>query len=71
MRVVSAEPARRVTVALAAHPRTRVVLQGDGRDNTRIEGGIYENEYVRKKAGKFVSDRTKRRPMIVPVVMEA
>ena len=22
-----------------------------------------------KKAGKFVSDRTKRRPMIVPVVM--
>ena len=26
---------------------------------------------VRKAAGKFVSDRTKRRPMIVPVVMEA
>ena len=25
---------------------------------------------VRKTAGKFVSDRTKRRPMIVPVVME-
>jgi ribonuclease J len=24
---------------------------------------------VRKAAGKFVSDRTKRRPMIVPVVM--
>ena len=24
---------------------------------------------VRKGAGKFVSDRTKRRPMIVPVVM--
>ena len=24
---------------------------------------------VRKKAGKFVSDRTKRRPMIVPVIM--
>jgi ribonuclease J len=27
--------------------------------------------HVRKAAGKFVSDRTKRRPMIVPVVMEA
>jgi ribonuclease J len=26
---------------------------------------------ARKAAGKFVSDRTKRRPMIVPVVMEA
>jgi ribonuclease J len=26
---------------------------------------------VRKAAGRFVSDRTKRRPMIVPVVMEA
>ena len=26
---------------------------------------------VRKAAGKFVSDRTRRRPMIVPVVMEA
>jgi ribonuclease J len=27
--------------------------------------------HIRKAAGKFVSDRTKRRPMIVPVVMEA
>jgi ribonuclease J len=26
---------------------------------------------VRRAAGKFVSERTKRRPMIVPVVMEA
>jgi ribonuclease J len=26
---------------------------------------------VRKAAGKFVNERTKRRPMIVPVVMEA
>ena len=26
---------------------------------------------ARKAAGRFVSDRTKRRPMIVPVVMEA
>jgi ribonuclease J len=25
---------------------------------------------VRKAAGKFVSERTKRRPMIVPIVME-
>jgi ribonuclease J len=27
--------------------------------------------HVRKAAGKYVSDQTKRRPMIVPVVMEA
>ncbi len=26
---------------------------------------------VRRAAGKFVSSRTKRRPMIVPVVLEA
>jgi ribonuclease J len=26
---------------------------------------------VRRVTGKFVSERTKRRPMIVPVVMEA
>ena len=26
---------------------------------------------ARKAAGRFVSDRTKRRPMIVPVVIEA
>ena len=26
---------------------------------------------VRRAAGRFVSDKTKRRPMIVPVVMEA
>jgi ribonuclease J len=26
---------------------------------------------VRRAAGRFVHDRTKRRPMIVPVVMEA
>ena len=27
--------------------------------------------HVRRAAGKFVNERTKRRPMIVPVVMEA
>ena len=30
-------------------------------------GVIFKNPF----AGKFVSDKTKRRPMIVPVVMEA
>jgi ribonuclease J len=38
-----------------------------------LEKGDHDSEtlqrVVRKKAGKFVSDRTKRRPMIVPVVM--
>ena len=29
------------------------------------------SRHVRKAAGKFVNDQTKRRPMIVPVVMEA
>lgn len=40
---------------------------------TALEKGDHEVErlqrVVRKAAGKFVSDRTKRRPMIVPVVM--
>lgn len=38
-----------------------------------LEKGDHDSEtlqrVVRKKAGKFVNDRTKRRPMIVPVVM--
>jgi ribonuclease J len=38
-----------------------------------LEDGITDidglERIVRKAAGKFVSDRTKRRPMIVPVVM--
>jgi ribonuclease J len=37
-------------------------------DNGIIDIDSLERE-VRKAAGKFVSDRTKRRPMIVPVVM--
>ena len=44
------------------------------KDAVKKEGNIdYENlqRHVRKAAGKFVSDKTKRRPMIVPVVMEA
>jgi len=40
---------------------------------TALRKGDHDSEslqrVVRKKAGKFVSDRTKRRPMIVPVVM--
>jgi ribonuclease J len=27
--------------------------------------------HVRKATGKFVNERTKRRPMIVPVILEA
>ena len=44
------------------------------RDAVKKDGVIdHENisRHVRKAAGKFVSDKTKRRPMIVPVVMEA
>ncbi len=39
----------------------------------RTEGTDIESvqRVVRRAAGKFVADRTKRRPMIVPVVMEA
>jgi len=39
----------------------------------RTEGRDIESlqRAVRRAAGKFVADRTKRRPMIVPVVMEA
>jgi ribonuclease J len=40
-----------------------------------LAGGLRDVEAlekaVRRSAGKFVSDRTRRRPMIVPVVMEA
>jgi ribonuclease J len=34
------------------------------------EVDVLEKE-VRRTAGRFVNERTKRRPMIVPVVMEA
>ncbi|MEO6627068.1 MAG: ribonuclease J, partial [Aquihabitans sp.] len=42
------------------------VLAALGRGDKDIES---LQRVVRKTAGKFVSDRTKRRPMIVPVVM--
>ena len=44
---------RAVVASLAAGVRDAEALERD----------------VRRAAGKFVSDRTKRRPMIVPVVM--
>ena len=34
-------------------------------------GGAHGFRHVRKATGKFVNERTKRRPMIVPVVLEA
>ena len=39
-------------------------LKGGTRDIDALE------KEVRRAAGKFVSERTKRRPMIVPIVME-
>jgi len=40
-----------------------------------VEGGSWDQDTLRRVArravGRFVSDRTRRRPMIVPVVMEA
>jgi len=39
------------------------------------EGGAPDSEMLRKRSrqalGRFVAERTRRRPMIVPVVMEA
>ena len=37
----------------------------EGAEQSRLE------KLIRKSAGSFVSDRTRRRPMIVPVVLEA
>lgn len=55
-------------------------LLGELADRVRsaVEGGLAEGaeparleKLVRKAAGGFVSDRTRRRPMIVPVILEA
>jgi len=46
----------------------RAALERALKDGVRGIDGL-ERE-VRRATGKFVSDRTKRRPMIVPVVME-
>ena len=55
-------------------------LLGDLADRVRsaVQGGLDEGaepsrleKLVRKSAGGFVSERTRRRPMIVPVVLEA
>ena len=40
-------------------------LQNDAADIETLQ------RHVRRTAGQFVNERTKRRPMIVPVVMEA
>jgi ribonuclease J len=46
---------------------TQALKEAFGHDATDIES---LQRHVRKAAGRFVSDRTRRRPMIVPVVME-
>ena len=43
----------------------KAVADGAGTDFDTLK------RHVRRAAGQFVSERTKRRPMIVPVVMEA
>ena len=54
-RLVKPSEAKQVKAALAEGVRDVEALERD----------------VRRAAGKFVSERTRRRPMIVPVVMEA
>ena len=69
------------------HPRLGVRTGGRGparrgvrpswprRSSRSLANGVRDVEAlerdVRRAAGKFVSERTRRRPMIVPVVMEA
>ncbi len=49
----------------AVRAAVHYAFEHDGRDIETFQ------RHVRRAAGKFVSERTKRRPMIVPVVMEA
>ncbi len=46
----------------------QAVKEAFGHDATDIES---VQRYVRRAAGRFVNERTRRRPMIVPVVLEA
>src|SRR5205814_2329120 len=59
---------------LTSHARLAMVM-GVAEERVLVceEGVDIETlqRHVRKAAGRFVSDRTRRRPMIVPVVMEA
>ena len=52
-----------------AEDKVRDTLERAVRDGVRDIESL-ERE-VRRATGKFVNERTKRRPMIVPVVMEA
>ncbi len=49
--------------------RVRVAVLDSMRNNATDTESL--SRVVRRAAGKFVSDQTKRRPMIVPVIMEA
>jgi ribonuclease J len=51
--------------AEAVRDAVKQAFANDARDIENLQ------RHVRKAAGKFVSSRTRRRPMIVPVVMEA
>ncbi len=52
----------------AADEISRSIRDAFGHDATDIES---LQRHVRRAAGRFVNERTRRRPMIVPVVMEA
>ena len=53
---------------LLEEARQRVIIGIESADDTDIET---IRRHARKALGQFVSERTRRRPMIVPVVMEA
>jgi len=60
--------AEREAADILEEARQRVIIGIESADDTDIES---IRRHARKALGQFVSERTRRRPMIVPVVMEA